>query len=55
MMLGVEREGRQAQIHGSQKFGMTAGRAREPQKWRIKKRKRKMQKNSHQRPSSVIR
>ena len=55
MMLRVEREGRQAQIHGSQKFEMTTREGKRASETRIKKRKRKMQKNSHQRPSVVIR
>ena len=41
MMLRVEREGRQAQIHGSQKFGMTTREGKRASEMENKKEEKK--------------
>ena len=51
----LKREGRQAQVHGRQKFGMTTRKGKTVSEMKDKEEEKKDAKNSHQRPSAVIR
>ena len=55
MILRVKREGRQAQIRSSQTFGMTTQKGKTVSEMKDKEEEKKDAKNSHQRPSAVIR